>query len=91
MLPQCVEVLAPHGRLAVISFHSLEDRCVKRFIRGLEKPDTLPVRLPVRAADLPQARLVAVGKPIKASAGETAANPRARSAVLRVAQRTGEQ
>jgi 16S rRNA (cytosine1402-N4)-methyltransferase len=91
VLPQCVEVLAPHGRLAVISFHSLEDRCVKRFIRELEKPDTLPARLPVRAADLPQARLVAVGKPVKASAGETAANPRARSAVLRVAQRTGEQ
>ncbi len=91
VLPQCVEALAPHGRLAVISFHSLEDRRVKRFIRELEKPDTLPVRLPVRAADLPQARLVAVGKPIKASAGETAANPRARSAVLRVAQRTGER
>lgn len=88
VLPQCVEVLAPCGRLAVISFHSLEDRVVKRFIRDLEKPDTLPARLPVRAADLPPPRLVGVGKAIKASAGEVAANPRSRSAVLRIAERT---
>ncbi len=89
VLPQCVEVLAPHGRLAVISFHSLEDRVVKRFIRDLEKPDTLPARLPVRAADLPAPRLVAVGKARRPSQAEVAANPRARSAVLRVAERTG--
>ncbi|MBS4098599.1 MAG: 16S rRNA (cytosine(1402)-N(4))-methyltransferase RsmH [Sulfuricella sp.] len=89
VLPQCVEALAPGGRLAVISFHSLEDRRVKHFIRDLEKPDTLPSRLPVRACDLPQPRLVAVGKVHKASAAETAANPRARSAVLRIAERTG--
>jgi 16S rRNA (cytosine1402-N4)-methyltransferase len=91
VLPQCVEALAPQGRLAVISFHSLEDRRVKHYIRSLEKTDTLPTRLPVRAADLPRPRLIAVGKPIKASAEETRANPRARSAVLRVAQRTGER
>ncbi|MDP2852578.1 MAG: 16S rRNA (cytosine(1402)-N(4))-methyltransferase RsmH [Gallionella sp.] len=88
VLPQCVEALAPHGRLAVISFHSLEDRVVKRFIRSLEKPDTLPRLLPVRAKDLPSPRLVAVGKARRASYQEVSANPRARSAVLRVAERT---
>lgn len=89
VLPLCVEALAPGGRLAVISFHSLEDRRVKHFIRDLENPDTLPARLPVRACDLPQPRLVGVGKALKPSAAEIAANPRARSAVLRVAERTG--
>ncbi len=88
VLPQCVELLAPHGRLAVISFHSLEDRVVKRFIRDLEKPDTLPAKLPVRARDLPAPRLVAVGKARRASYQEVSANPRSRSAVLRVAERT---
>jgi len=88
VLPQCVEALAPHGRLAVISFHSLEDRVVKRFIRDLEKPDTLPSKLPVRARDLPAARLIAVGKARRASCQEVSANPRSRSAVLRVAERT---
>jgi 16S rRNA (cytosine1402-N4)-methyltransferase len=88
ILPQCVEVLAPRGRLAVISFHSLEDRVVKRFIRNLEKPDTLPAGLPIRARDLPAPRLMAVGKARRASLSEISANPRARSAVLRVADRT---
>jgi 16S rRNA (cytosine1402-N4)-methyltransferase len=88
VLPQCVEALAPGGRLAVISFHSLEDRVVKRFIRDLEKPDTLPSKLPVRARDLPSPRLVAVGKARRASYQEVSANPRSRSAVLRVAERT---
>jgi len=87
-LPQCADLLAPGGRLAVISFHSLEDRIVKRFIRAQQDRDNLPANFPVRAADLPPSRMVAVGKPIRASAGEIAANPRARSAVLRVAERT---
>ncbi len=88
VLPQCLALLAPGGRLAVISFHSLEDRIVKRFIRSEEDRDDLPANFPVRARDLPQPRLVAVGHAIRPSADEVARNPRSRSAVLRVAQRT---
>ncbi len=87
-LPQCADLLAPGGRLAVISFHSLEDRIVKRFVRSQQDRDTLPANFPVRAADLPPPRLVSVGRAIHASADEIAANPRARSAVLRIAERT---
>lgn len=88
VLPQCLELLALGGRLAVISFHSLEDRMVKQFIRGEQHRDDLPSRFPVMAKDLPQARLEAVGKAVKPSASEVKRNPRSRSAVLRVAQRT---
>ena len=88
VLPQCLTLLASGGRLAVISFHSLEDRIVKRFIRSEEDRDDLPANFPVRAKDLPQPRLVAVGRAIRPSAQEVARNPRSRSAVLRVAQRT---
>lgn len=88
VLPQAVAALNPGGRLAVISFHSLEDRIVKRFLRDEARPVQLPARLPVRAADLPPPRLMLVGKPVTPSAAEVAANPRARSAVLRVAERT---
>ncbi len=87
-LPQCLALLAPQGRLAVISFHSLEDRLVKQFIRDQEDRDDLPANFPVRAADLPQPRLVSVGKAIKPSETEVKLNPRSRSAVLRVAERT---
>jgi 16S rRNA (cytosine1402-N4)-methyltransferase len=87
-LPLCTELLAPGGRLAVISFHSLEDRIVKHFIRSQQDRDDLPSNFPVRAADLPQARLIAVGKAIRPSRQEISANPRCRSAVLRVAERT---
>lgn len=87
-LPQCLALLAPHGRLAVISFHSLEDRLVKQFIRDQEDRDDLPANFPVRAADLPQPKLISVGKAIKPSEGEVKLNPRSRSAVLRVAERT---
>lgn len=87
-LPQCVDVLVPGGRLAVISFHSLEDRMVKRFIRAQQDRDVLPEKFPVRAADLPPPRMLAIGKPIRASATEVKVNPRSRSAVLRVAERT---
>ncbi len=91
VLPQCLQALAPQGRLAVISFHSLEDRIVKRFIRAEQDRDDLPANFPVRAKDLPQPRMVAVGKAIKPSAQEIKANPRSRSAVLRVAERTQVQ
>lgn len=75
------------GRLVVISFHSLEDRIVKRFMRHEAVPDVAPRKLPLRAADLPQPRLRLLGQPVRASAGEVAANPRARSAVMRVAEK----
>ena len=88
VLPQCLKVLAPEGRLAVISFHSLEDRIVKQFIRAEQDRDDLPANFPVRAKDLPQPRMKAVGKAIKPTAEEVKRNPRSRSAVLRVAERT---
>ena len=88
MLPQALTRLAAGGRLAVISFHSLEDRLVKRFLKACSA-DLLPRDLPIRARDLPQAPLRIVGKARRASAAELAANPRARSATLRVAERTG--
>ena len=89
ILPQCVDCLKPGGRLAVISFHSLEDRIVKRFMRDMAQGDKLPMGLPIRAADIPAGKMKLVGKAIYAGAEELAANPRARSAVLRVAERLG--
>jgi 16S rRNA (cytosine1402-N4)-methyltransferase len=88
VLPQVVAALAPGGRLVVISFHSLEDRIVKRFMRDASRPPQLPARLPVRAADLPKPKLALVGKPVWPSDEEVAANPRSRSAVMRIAERT---
>lgn len=85
-LRAALEVLAPGGRLAVISFHSLEDRQVKQFMRREAKGEPLPRGLPVRDADI-HTSLKLVGKAIKPSAAEIAANPRARSAVLRVAEK----
>jgi 16S rRNA (cytosine1402-N4)-methyltransferase len=86
-LPQALRRLQPGGRLAVISFHSLEDRIVKRFLRDAANPPQPPKGVPVRAADLPAPTLRLVGKPRRASTAEIAANPRARSAVMRVAER----
>ena len=87
-LPQAAGLLEPGGRLAVVSFHSLEDRIVKNFIRSRSTADTFPRGVPVRAADLPKPQLRAVGKAVKASDAEVRRNPRARSAVLRVAEKT---
>jgi 16S rRNA (cytosine1402-N4)-methyltransferase len=92
VLPRAVARLARDGRLAVISFHSLEDRIVKQFVARASKPwggDPRLARVPVTEADLPQPPLAPVGRAIKPSAAECDANPRARSAVLRVARRTG--
>jgi len=86
VLPLAVEVLAPAGRLAVISFHSLEDRIVKRFMREQARGDEFPPDLPVTQAQL-RPRLRVIGKARRAGAAELAGNPRARSAVLRVAER----
>lgn len=71
----------------MISFHSLEDRMVKHFMRGEAKGAEVPAEIPLTRDALPHGRLRVIGKAIRASAREAADNPRARSAVLRVAQR----
>lgn len=86
LLADCVEVLAPGGRLAVITFHSLEDRLVKQFIREQEQGPELPPGLPILETDIPRT-MKKVGKPIKASAAEVQGNIRSRSATLRVAEK----
>lgn len=89
-LPQAVEILAPGGRLVVISFHSLEDRIVKRFMRRESRDCICPPELPVCACDHEATlRLVERGV-IRPTEDEIAANPRARSARLRVAERLAQ-
>ena len=85
-LEQTIDILVPGGRLVVISFHSLEDRIVKRFIREQCKGDDYPLDLPVMHVQLNQ-RMKIIGKAIKAGRDELKENPRARSAVMRVAER----
>jgi 16S rRNA (cytosine1402-N4)-methyltransferase len=87
MLPQALERLAAGGRLAVISFHSLEDRIVKRFLQGAARPE-VPRKLPLRASEMPQPLVKLVGRAVRPTPQETTRNPRARSATLRVAERT---
>jgi 16S rRNA (cytosine1402-N4)-methyltransferase len=87
MLPQALARLAPGGRLALISFHSLEDRIVKRFMQAAARPE-MPRGLPLRASEMPQPTLKLTGRAIKPSQQETRANPRSRSAILRAAERT---
>jgi 16S rRNA (cytosine1402-N4)-methyltransferase len=85
-LPQAFDALSAGGRLAVISFHSLEDRIVKQFIRQHEKGIELPHGLPVKGSHH-EAKLKAVGKPVKAGLKELNLNPRARSAIMRIAEK----
>ena len=86
VLEAALSLLEPRGRLVVISFHSLEDRIVKRFMQAHASAPAVDRRLPIRAADLPSPPLKIVGR-LFASAAEVEANPRARSAVMRVAER----
>jgi 16S rRNA (cytosine1402-N4)-methyltransferase len=91
ILPRVVPMLANRGRLAVISFHSLEDRIVKRFLASASQPfggDPRLARLAIRTDALPPAPLALVGRAIRPADREVAANPRARSATLRIAERT---
>ena len=85
-LASVCDLLAGGGRLVVISFHSLEDRIVKRFIRDQARGQQFPRGVPVTASEI-DIRLHQVGKPLRPSRAELAVNPRARSAVMRVAER----
>jgi 16S rRNA (cytosine1402-N4)-methyltransferase len=87
MLPQALAHLETGGRLAVISFHSLEDRIVKHFLQAQSRPN-VPERLPLRASEMPEPAVRIIGRALRASEAETRRNPRARSAILRVAART---
>lgn len=88
-LRDALRVLRPGGRLAVISFHSLEDRLVKQYFQKEAKGDDFPPGLPI-TVDMLKPRLKIIGKPIDPSDAEVAANPRSRSARLRVAQKIAE-
>jgi 16S rRNA (cytosine1402-N4)-methyltransferase len=90
-LPQAVETLAPGGRLAVISFHSLEDRLVKRFMRRESRDCICPPGAPVCTCDHRATLGLITRKPVRPTAKEVAANPRSRSARLRVAERIGPE
>ncbi|MBV9576092.1 MAG: 16S rRNA (cytosine(1402)-N(4))-methyltransferase RsmH [Gammaproteobacteria bacterium] len=81
-----LEALAIHGKLLVISFHSLEDRIVKQFIRHHEKGQLSPRDLPIKEKEHKQ-KLISIGKPVKPGLQEVDRNPRARSAILRIAEK----
>jgi len=85
-LVQSYHCLAKDGRMAVISFHSLEDRKVKRFFRQMTEGDKLPPDLPI-VEEAINRKMKLVGRKVKAAKQELAANPRSRSAVLRVARK----
>lgn len=85
-LEQCIEVLAPGGRLAVISFHSLEDRIVKQFMRDKEQGERAPPEVPIRY-EATRTNFKRVGKAVMPTEEEVKVNSRARSAVLRIGEK----
>jgi len=85
-LSDVIDLLKSGGRLVVISFHSLEDRMVKRFFRRMERGDDLPSRLPVTEDQLNR-KLRVLNKPVRPTEEETSANRRARSSIMRVAEK----
>jgi len=87
VLQQSIRVLKQGGRLVVISFHSLEDRIVKQFIRHESGAKYDPGKFPIKEADIAKGVLVKRGKPLKADKFEIEQNPRSRSAIMRVAER----
>gem|GEM_PF-2631351 len=88
VLASALAVLAPGGRLSIISFHSLEDRMVKHFMRKQSQGEAIPKGLPLREDQIQRnQRLKVIGKAMMPSEDEIAQNPRARSAVLRIAER----
>lgn len=87
-LKQAMDRLGPQGRLAVISFHSLEDRMVKHAMRERAQPPEPHKRVPLRASELPQPQYRLIGKAVRPGDAEVAGNPRSRSATLRVLERT---
>jgi 16S rRNA (cytosine1402-N4)-methyltransferase len=89
-LPAALDMLRPDGRLAVISFHSLEDRTVKRFLRAQERGCTCPPDFPVCVCGHEPVLRALSRRPIRPSAREIASNPRAASARLRAAVKTGD-
>jgi len=88
--PQAVDLLGPGGRLAVISFHSLEDRVVKAFIREQAQGCVCPPESPVCVVDAGRRCAPITPKPVTASEEERRGNPRSRSAKLRVAERLAD-
>ncbi|MSQ58957.1 MAG: 16S rRNA (cytosine(1402)-N(4))-methyltransferase RsmH [Betaproteobacteria bacterium] len=89
-LAQALGRLRIGGRMVAISFHSLEDRIVKRFFQQESKPAGIPDRLPLRAGELPQPRMRTLSRAIRPSMAEVARNVRSRSAVMRVAERIAQ-
>jgi 16S rRNA (cytosine1402-N4)-methyltransferase len=90
LLASSLELLVSGGRLVIISFHSLEDRIVKRFFRDMSRGRHIPAGVPVRDGDLDR-QLRLLGKAVRAGAAEVAENPRARSAIMRVAEKISAQ
>ncbi len=86
-LPKCIDMLHPGGRLVVISFHSLEDRITKQAMRAAAQPAQPPLRLPLRASEMPVPLVARPARAVRPDAAEIAANPRARSAVMRWVER----